>query len=61
MPTTIDLQDLGTDGEAIDGPQEYAQIGVSVASAGAFNGDGLEDFVFTGPVTDAVNLGRGDT
>jgi Ca2+-binding RTX toxin-like protein len=61
MVSFINLLSPGSRGVAINGPQDYAQIGVSVSSAGDFNGDGYEDFIFTGPVTDAVNNGRGVT
>jgi Ca2+-binding RTX toxin-like protein len=61
MPTTISVSSLGTSGIVIAGAGDYAQIGRSVSSAGDFNGDGIDDFIFTGPITDAVNNGRGIT
>jgi hypothetical protein len=59
MPTTINLLNMGSGGVAITGAADYAQIGQSVSSAGDFNNDGIEDFIFSGPVTDLVLAGRG--
>jgi Ca2+-binding RTX toxin-like protein len=61
MPVSLDLLNLGDQGVAITGAGDYAQIGVSVRSAGDFNNDGIEDFIFSGPVTDLVSNGRGVT
>ena len=61
MPSTINLLNLGSGGVAITGAGDYAQIGSSVSSAGDFNNDGIEDFIFSGPATDLVLSGRGIT
>ena len=41
----VDLADLADRGFRIDGTEDYAQLGVSVAGAGDVNGDGFDDLL----------------
>lgn len=44
-PTNVDLRSLGTHGYRIDGAAGSDGVGIAVAGAGDFNGDGLGDVV----------------
>ena len=47
MARFIDYHDLDDRGVAIAGREAYASVGYAISSAGDFNDDGLEDFVFS--------------
>lgn len=55
----IDLYDLGaSDGFWITGTEDYEQLGMSVASAGDFNGDGFDDILLSAAVASSGYNGR---
>jgi len=50
--TGLDLGNLGSRGFRIDGGSEYDDIGWSLAGAGDFNGDGVDDLLFGSSTVD---------
>ena len=61
LPSIIDLSTPGTGRVAIFGAESNDQAGISVSSAGDFNGDGFDDLVVGAANADGLNNLRPDS